>query len=394
MRFKPCGASFCLLVTQAAAQAPLTFAEIQAVARPAPEQWRLATLLAERRLQSRQAGGFLREGPTLAFQAGPRRTSGAPATTDRGLEVDLPLFLSAKVRTGLEQALGSAHPLLLEAARRESGLRLRAAFLEAWLAAQLVTLREVDLAIVERWLAVVQLRFEAGAIPAYQVALVAGERLQVVQDQDEAKVQAARCWGALVALADIPATPVPLAEPGPPPVLQYKDLLGALQKSPLRKALQAQLELEERSLRLQEALSQSRLSLRGSFAQEGEERVSRVGLAVRLPRPGESAAVRSHFKALVRAAQGEIRQALAEFDARVQAALVRLPILAPGPPPPDFSQAIQAVDLRLQEGRDRPSDALPLRRQFLEAQMASLRRSHAQQRLSAELQTLLPEEAP
>jgi hypothetical protein len=61
---------------------------------------------------------------------------------------------------------------------------------------------------------------------------------------------------------------------------------------------------------------------------------------------------------------------------------------------PDFSQAIAAVGLRLQEGRERPSEALPIRRQLLEAQMACLRRIHAQHLLTAELQTLLPEVNP
>ena len=55
---------------------------------------------------------------------------------------------------------------------------------------------------------------------------------------------------------------------------------------------------------------------------------------------------------------------------------------------------MEAVSLRLQEGRERPSDALPIRRQLLESQMASLRRVHTQHLLVAELQTLLPEVNP
>ena len=49
---------------------------------------------------------------------------------------------------------------------------------------------------------------------------------------------------------------------------------------------------------------------------------------------------------------------------------------------------------RLQEGRERPSEALPIRRQLMEAQMASLRRVHTQHLLAAELKTLMPEVNP
>lgn len=131
MPFIPFGALPCLLSVQAVAQAPLTFEHLQAKARPAPETWRTEALLAERRRQSQESRGFLREGPTLSVSAGPRRIPGAPGTTDRGFDVDLPLFLSPRVRAELDRSLGQAHPLLQEAARREGALRLRTAYLDA-----------------------------------------------------------------------------------------------------------------------------------------------------------------------------------------------------------------------------------------------------------------------
>lgn len=394
MRLTPFGAVPCLLFAQAAAQTPLTYEQIQAKARSAPEHWRTEALVAERQLQLQESRGFLREGPSLALTAGPRRTPGTPGTTDRGLEVDLPLFLSPKLRTGLSERLGEAHPLLKEAARREGGLRLRAAYLDAWLALRMVALREEDLAIVERWLQAAHVRFEAGADPAFQVALVESERLKMQQDLDEARTQEALAWGTLTVLAEIPNTPVPLAEPGPVPVIQPGELGQRLQDSPLRKALVAQADLEERSLRLKEAQALSRWSLRGSFAQEGEDKVMRFGVAVRLPRFGESATIRSSTDAQILAVQGQARQALAEFDARTAGALSRLQKAPADATLPDFTQAIQAVGLRLQEGRERPSDALPIRRQLLEGQRASLQRIHAQHLLAAELQTLMNEVHP
>ncbi len=389
MRFMPFGAVPCLLALQAGAQTPLTYQDILAKAGPAPAQWRTEALLAERSLQLQESRGFLREGPTLALSAGPRRTPGLPQRTDRAFEVDVPLFLSPRLRAALASALGEAHPLLQEAARREGSLRLRTAYLEAWLAERTLTLREADLDTVHGWLKATRARFEAGADPAFQVSLVEGERLKAQQDLDEARILKARAWGALSALADLPRIPAPLADPGPVPPLPGGDLAKALERGPLRRALQAQAELEARSLRLKEAQALSRWSLRGSHAQEGDESVTRVGVAVRLPRPGEGDALRRGTEAQLQALQSETRQALFELDARAQAALSRASSAALEEQLPDFSQAVFAVGMRLQEGRERPSEALPIRRQLLEAQMASLRRVHTQHLLAAELKTLM-----
>jgi hypothetical protein len=174
------------------------------------------------------------------------------------------------------------------------------------------------------------------------------------------------------------------------PTLPEGDPAKALEQGPLRRALQAQAELETRSLRLKEAMAMSRWSLRSSYAQEGEERVTRFGMAIRLPRPGEGGSQRRNTEAQIQALQGETRQALAELDARAQAALSRIR----DEKLPDFTQAVIAVGMRLQEGRERPSEALPIRRQLLEAQMASLRRVHTQHLLAAELKTLMPEVNP
>lgn len=394
MRTPSFGALPCLLLAQAAAQTPLTFHDIQSKARPAPEWSRAEALLAERGLQLQESRGFLREGPTVALMAGPRRAPGAATSTDRGFEVDLPLFLSPGRRAALEASLGKAHPLLREAARREDRFRLKRAYLDAWLASRAAGIRAADLATVERWLQAAQVRLEAGADPAFQAALVEGERLKVQQELDEARIQEARAWGDLTALADLPETPAPLADPGPLEAIDPAALAPRLKDNPLRAALLAQAELETQGLRLKEAQALGRWSLRGSHASEGDEKVTRFGLALRLPRPGESAAVRRATEAQLRVVQGEARQALAELDARVAALLARLPKTPTALATPDFARALAAVSLRLQEGRERPSDALPIRRQLLESQMAALRRIHTQHLLEAELQTLLPEAQP
>ena len=392
MRFLQAGTLSSLLFVQVAAQAPLQFQEIQARARLAPEQWRTDALLAERQRQIQETQGFLREGPTVSFLTGSRRIPGAPGTTDNAFDLDLPLFLSHTARADLAGTLGQAHPLLKEAALREGRFRLRTAYLDTWLAARILALRKADYSTVKLWLKSAQARFDAGSDPAFQVSLVEGELLKVQQDLDEAWTQEARSWGALFAVADVPMGPLPLADPGPVPVIPLVDLERRLEEGPLRKALFALTKLEEQALRLKEAQALSRWSLRGSYAEEGNEKTTRVGLAVRLPRPGEWTTIRSNTEAQIRTIDGSARQALAELDARALAVVSRLKLAPPDPNTPDFSKAIEAVGLRLQEGRERPSEALPIRRQLLESQLASLRRHHARHLLAAELKALLPEE--
>mgnify|MGYP003864593081 CR=1 FL=1 len=66
------------------------------------------------------------------------------------------------------------------------------------------------------------------------------------------------------------------------------------------------------------------------------------------------------------------------------------PLSALRPPLPfmGFEQSLKAISLRLSEGKERPSEALPIRRQLLEAKAASYRRLHAAHLLSAEVQAL------
>jgi cobalt-zinc-cadmium efflux system outer membrane protein len=394
MRFLHPRALPCLIALQAAAQPPLAYAQIRSLARPAQDQARAELRLAQGRLRLQETRGALREAPTLYVTAGPRRTPGAAAGTDRSVELDAPLFLAPGARSALETALGSANPLLCEAARREDDLRLRTAYLDAWFAARALSLREADLATVERWLQAARARFEAGADPAFQVTLVEGERLKALQELDAAGARQARAWGALAALAEVPAAPVPLADPAPTPPLSPEDLPRRLAASPLRQALLAQAALEERTLRLQEAVALSRWSLRGGFSREGQDSIARLGIAVRLPRPGEAGAIRRETGARMDSLRLETAQALADLEARVLSATARLQRAGPEAPGPDFPRAIEAVGLRLLEGRERPSEALPIRRQLLEAGLASLERAHARQTLVAELQALLPEVTP
>ena len=167
------GALPCVLLAQASA--PLSYDEILQRARTSPEQLRTEALLAGRERQLRGSSGLLREGPSVGFSVGPRSSPLNATTTDRSVQVDLPLFLSQSTQRRLEEALGKADPALRESARIEARFRLRQAYLDAWLAERLLALREADLSTVQTWLKAARARLEAGADPAFQVSLVEGE---------------------------------------------------------------------------------------------------------------------------------------------------------------------------------------------------------------------------
>jgi outer membrane protein TolC len=385
MRIPILGALPCLLMAQAP---PLSYDDILQRARTSPEQLRTEALLAERHRALSGTRGLLREGPALGVAAGPRTHPGSPSTTDQSVEVDLPLFLSPGIRRHLEASLGQADPLLREAARIEARMRLRQAYLDAWLAERLLQLREADLATVQTWLSAAQARLEAGADPGFQVSLVEGEALRAQADLDEAHRQRLNVWAGLRALAEVPARPVPVAAPGSPQALEGEGLQARFEVGALRRALQSRLDLEQQALRHQEALATSRWSLRGSYGKEGEERIGKVGLAYRFSRPGEARAVQRETGAALQASRRELEAALLELDARFQSAWSRLQTTAPPRPFAGFELSLNAISLRLREGKERPSEALPIRRQLLEAQASSYRRLHAAHLLSAELQAL------
>lgn len=374
----------------AVAQTSLSYADILARVRPTTEQYRLDSRLAEFQMQLQDTRGFLREGPSASVEGAARRPSGMPSYTDKSVELEFPLFLAPRVRKDLETSLGQAHPLLVESARREAALRVKFVYLEAWLAQRTLALREADLATVERWLSVTQSRAQAGKEASYQVDLVEGERLKAQQDLDEAHTRMAGAWAAIVALAEVPATPVSLADPGLVQPVPEEDIQVRLRQGPLQRALQAQADLETRSLRMKEAQAQARWSLRTSYGTEAEDHILRLGISVRLPRPGEGTVLKQSTDAQIRVVRGELRQALAELDARILGVWYRFRKASEVTPVPDFSRALATVEERLTTGQDQPSEAFPIRRQLLEAQMAALRRIQARHALTAEIQYLLP----
>ncbi len=367
--------------------AALTFEALLNLARPDPTQLRVEADLAARQRQLAATGGILREGPTVLAEGGTRR---GPLTTgtDRVAQLDLPLLLAPSLRSRAQDRLDQAQDSLLALARAEARHHLRQAYLDAWLAAIQLDLRRSQVALTQAWVRVAEARVASGADPAFQADLVRGDVLRLQGEASDAERHARETWGALRSLADLPPEPQPLAEPGLPALPGAEGLREAFQQSLIRRAQADRASTERASFELQEALRGARWSLKGSYAAEGEERITRLGVAYRLPRAGELAAQTRETSSGLKALARDAETAMTRLDTRFDTALARLLRFGDLQPPMRFDAALRAVDLRLQEGKERPSDALLLRRQLLEAENASLQRLHAAHLLAAELDLL------
>jgi hypothetical protein len=276
---------------------------------------------------------------------------------------------------------------LRAAARTEGLLALRHAFLDAWLDEKLVALREVDVETVEGWLRTSVARRDAGADAPFQATLVEGELLRARNDLAEARAHRTEAWGRLRSLAEVPDAPVPLADPpadGTPGAAERSRFESGL----LKRAALARGELDIAAANRREALAGARWSLRADGRKEGAEEIATVGIGIRLPRGGEADAVRREADAARQSARRAEQEALTALEARFAAALERLGAGGGTEPPRAFEAALRAVELRLTEGKERASEALPIRRQLLEAAVAKRRQEHARRAASAELRAL------
>lgn len=380
------GAAICALSAQIPAP-PLTYDALLARAKVDPALLRAEADLAARQRQLAATGGLLREGPTVLAEGG-RRVGPVTTSTDKVAQVDAPLLLAPRVRSEAQRTLDSNQRTTLALGRAEARHRLRLAYLEAWLAQAQLRLRTGQSEVMETWLRVARARVASGSDPAYQAELVRGDLVRQRTDLAEALRRASEAWAALRSLADLPPDPLPLADPGPAKLPDPAPLPAAFEASLARRALTDRLASEQAAFQLQQALRSSRWSLKGSYASEGEERITRLGVAFRLPRAGELSAQRREAATGRKALQREGETAALQLASRFQTALARLRTFGDPPESQGFEAALQAVDLRLKEGKERPSEALFLRRQLLEAESATLQRLRDAHALVAELDFL------
>jgi outer membrane protein TolC len=270
------------------------------------------------------------------------------------------------------------------AARTVADAELAEAFIAAWLAQAIAELRQQDMAAVDSWLAAARRRAEAGADPPYEPTLVSGERDRAIVELIEARREVELTWGGLKALSDVPLRPEPLDPAGLPGKERPEGTPPPAAAADVRAGLEARRRLSEALARAAAASSSSRWALAGTVAREGDERLAHLGVAYRLPLRGERSAIAAEQAAAEAQGSRDAELRLTAIEARLAAAEGTLASTGPMLDSADLDRAQAALAVRVEEGKERPSEVLPLRRQLLEARVAALRARAA--RLAAEAQ--------
>ncbi|MDR2561533.1 MAG: hypothetical protein LBC63_07165 [Holophagales bacterium] len=378
------------------AEPPLTLGDVLARSKVPIQKLLVDSALADGQLLVNSSAGFLRESPTISVSAGPRMASGASSTTDQTIEMEAGLLLNRGPRKKLASDINSSAPILYSAADLENRLAIHQAFLYAWLAERVESIRAEDHSIVSAWLEIAKARSESGADPAFQLELAKGELLKSRMDLGEAKLARIQAWAALKALAELPDEPQPLDYL--PQALVYdsanaQELEAKYQKGAIRRSVIAKQGLEVGQANVQAALANSRWSIASSYSKESIDRIAKIGIAYKFPSPKETSAIKANERARVEASRRSAEIALSELDMRFRSAMQSSQGYAGAHlGTPDTDASLEALTLRLQEGKDRPSEAIPIRRQFLEIKLAELQRHCALYLADAELRTLIAED--
>jgi hypothetical protein len=375
------------------AEPPLTLDQVLAKSKVSIAKLNLDATLADGRRQAKDASGFMRESPTVSVIAGPRTNTNAPTATDQTIEIDAPLMLKREPARSLLSFLDSAVPVLHSAADLENRLTIHQTFLDAWLAERTEAIRAEDHFLVQTWLEIARIRSESGADPAFQLDLVRGELLKSRLDWEEAKRIRIRNWNILRVLSELPERPQPLdyspsRETTDINDLKTPELANLYQNGVLRRASTARQNLEMSQINLQAAVADSRWSVSGSYAKENDDRITKIGLAYKFPRSGESSAIKAEQRVRIETSKRNAEVALADLDLRFATAMQTVESNKSYPEPLDTTASLEALTLRLREGKDRPSDVIPIRRQFMEIRIAELQRLHSLSLARAELLTL------
>jgi hypothetical protein len=379
-----------LVAALTAVEASITLDSVLAQRRAGPAELRAETEIAAARRAAVEASARQREAPVLGVEGGPRRLDGS---TEADLAVDLEIALLRRggERQELGEALAAAESAVRSAARAATSRLVFQTYVDAWAAAERVQLRQRDATLVGRWLALARRRVEAGADPPFEAEIVAAQLQSAELALAQARAEALATWQALSAWAPLPATTGALAEPvapaSRPPAVEPGP--GAAIASVRTRA-----RLEATLLRLGAARDRSRWSLLSSVGREGDEDVTHVGFALRLPRRGEREAIVSATETAVRAIEREAEIETAALAGRAAAAAALLRELADPPEAPDFDAILAALEARLAEGKDRPIAALALRREILSQLEEALARRVATHRAAAELTELTTEVTP
>lgn len=391
----PIALSWALAATLAASPPLLTFDDVAARARPGLASREVDVELAELDHLLRRGRGLLLEGPTFATALGRRRAEPpdgrSDTTTDFAFEADAPLRGGRQLATRLEAERDTARDLLRAAARLEDHRALLAAYVEAYSAARRLELRREDARLLADLRTLTSTLIEAGAQAPFEIEVVAAEEATARWAQAAAEADAVRTWAAVVTLADLPLSPLPAL--APPPLTAVD---ANLEKSLLARA--ATLRHGLQTLRDDFALaeSQSRWGLQAQAAREGDEDVLAFGVRWRMPLPGERQAAGDERTAGRAAADERLRRTLDALRQREGASRALLEALPDGGALelPAFATTLGALEARVREGKERPSEALATRRALIAARLAAIDHQTTRYSALAELFTLSRETWP
>ena len=371
----------------------LTFEDVSGRRLESPERLAEVAELGRRATDLAQVGAFAREGPTIDADIGTRDEAG----TRRGqasARVELPVLRGRGARAAADQDLQAASADILAAAAMRSHLELRAAFLDSWLAQERLAVLGERVSGADRVLASVRRRVEEGAEAPYELAILEGELLRFRGETDAARAQRGEAWSRLRRLADLPPDPVPLVAPGRPDLALAPDLPPRFESGVLYRSVTRHRSLDLAFLDLQQAQRRSRWGLAGELGKEGEEEYALVGASYRFPRRGESRALQQERDAAALALTRDSEAEVARLQTLFRTALDRAQHFGEITDPVVFDEARRAIELRMQLGKERPSQALLLLKQVLEARDGALQRIHEAHLLRANIDALTMETAP
>ena len=119
-----------------------------------------------------------------------------------------------------------------------------------------------------------------------------------------------------------------------------------------------------------------------------------VGAAYRFPRHGENMALARERATATAAIDRGADVEAAQLATRFETAISRARRFGSVTSPDAFDDALRAVALPMELGKERPSLTLPVRRQLLEARAAALQRVRDAHLLIAEIDALTAGDAP
>ena len=364
--------------------AQLDFGEVLSKRRPSADEVEVERLLAEAQRISAGSRSFAAEGPTTSIAGGPRDGRDG-SEGDLSLQIEMPLQAARGERRALGEMLPAAAAAARMFARATADAELAEAFVAAWLADAVARVRAQDLAAVEAWLEASRRRMEAGADAPYEPTLVGGERDRALVEWIEARREGELAWGELRARAEVPPRPEPVALDALPGYATIPDGTASSPGDVMRAGIEVRRNLAIAVARAQTALAGSRWGLAGEVAVEGDERLAHVGVAYRLPLRGERTAIAAEQTAAETAANRDAERRRVEVEAQVAAAAATLGWAGQVLETSALDAAQAALAARLEEGKQRPSEILPLRRQLLEARIAALRSRAARVAAEAKL---------